>query len=609
MAYALLATVPPVYGLYCSMFASFFYFFFGSSRHLSLSTVAVVANLVGSCLDRNVPLLLSNTKNTTTDLIKEGYDTSDDAERPQRVLMATALGMAVGLVQLVMGVMRLGFLTRLLSEPMLAGFAVGSSVQVAVSQVFTIFGLNIKKHREIFHAPLMIYAGLISYFMDFKTKFNVRVVGSVPAGFPKPKVPELSLVSNAATDVIVIALVGFSLSFSIASFFGQKGGYKVDANQELIAFGITNISGSFFSTYPVSGSISRTTLAHSMGGKSQIAGLIASIFVFVVVLFAGPLFYDLPICSLSATIFVGLHGMFLQTRELPGLWRKSKWDFATWVVTFLSTVFLDVLYGLIVGVIFSILVVFYRTQFSKAFTIDRFENTEVFKRCDEFDQETGIRIIRYEGELLYAGADHFASSVISASGFDPRPIALDKRKLESDLLGMNAAKDRSLSTNDIEGIASTKQPREDLEGDVKDAGKSVSVNGCCKCCWPCRRHRHDMSPSEAIEMKKVIQNQLSDLLANVPLTHLILDCSAWNSIDVVGAGTLQNLILDYNDAGVRLYLSSLSKNAYDFLVRFGLFDVTDQAIVFISVYDAYKTARQQRMHSNTLTSFPNEEFL
>ncbi|VDK33119.1 unnamed protein product [Taenia asiatica] len=662
MAYAMLATLPPVHGLYCSMCASFFYFFLGTSRHLSLGTLAILSLLVGSCLDRNVPqsLLLPNKSVESSD--GDSLSGGDADNVASRVFLASALAMIVGIMQLTMGLLRLGFLTRLLSRPMLAGFTVGSSVYVGISQLFVIFGLHLKKHTGIFNAPLNFYSicanlpnanwvtfglsiscmavlyifqlfinpplrrrvkvpvpielliiivgGIISHYLQLGKMYRVRVVGTVPTGFPEPIVPRLSMAGGVIGDAFVIALIGFSLSYSLASFYAYKEGYKVDSNQELVAYGITNISSSFFTAYPVGASISRTALVATMGGKSQIVGLVASIFVLLVVLFAGPLFYHVPNCCLSAIILVALRGMVAQLQELPILWRYSIWDFASWVVTFVATVFLDVLYGLIIGVAFSALVVFVRSQFSKAFAIGRFDSTEFFKPSDVYAscaEDAKVKVIRYEGGLFYAGAELFSSSVIDATGFDPRSVAFRKKKLEfavqeADAVLSSKAPEYDSTPFDQEDIRLSSLPLQEVQLEEEKyssdgIGTRTGRDSRCGCSCVCGNCRHSMSRSEAMNKKQEALNQLSDLLSGVPFTHVILDCSAWTFIDIVGANTLQALIADYNEVGVEVYLASPSRAVHKSLIRSGLFDKFDHSIVYVSVYDAYASSQQQLQRS------------
>ncbi|VDD74838.1 unnamed protein product [Mesocestoides corti] len=659
MAYAMLATLPPVYGLYCSMCAPLFYFLLGTSRHLSLGTMAVVSLLVGGCLDRNVPQIspfrpslycsvfhlvvlgpatMSGLTNLTSTAAKEDVDVA------ARVVMAAALAMIVGLIQLAMGILRLGFLTQLLSQPMLSGFILGSSIHVGMSQLFVVFGLHIKKSTGLYNVPMnfyricsnlpesnwvtfglalacmmvlytfqlwvnppltkrirvpipielliIVFGGITSYYLKLGTEYNVRVVGTVPTGFPEPSIPNISLAGSLIGDAFVIALIAYSLSYSLASFYASKEGYTVDPNQELVAYGMTNVASSFFQTYPLTASISRTALQVTMGSKTQLTGVVSSLVVLMVVLFAGPLFYDVPnvrfafvrlvdspilscsatavysqstirikACCLAAIILVALRNVFNQIAEIKRLWRYSIWDFASWAVTLVATVFLDVIYGLIIGITFSVLTVFIRAQLSNTLVLGRFDKTEVFKPVDSYAdcvEVPKVKVIRYEGDLFYAGAERFAASVIRASGFDPRPIICCKKKLvctineaEAILKSVHSQQDLQLSSHPLHGNRSYQVqyfffPHLLVDIQLGDGTCSPEdldepVGGCHSRCCPCRTTKRTQAnlKLEALKRKQTALCHLSTLLDKVPLNHLILDCSAWNFIDFVGVNALK----------------------------------------------------------------------
>uniref|UniRef100_A0A5K3EZE9 STAS domain-containing protein n=1 Tax=Mesocestoides corti TaxID=53468 RepID=A0A5K3EZE9_MESCO len=599
MAYAMLATLPPVYGLYCSMCAPLFYFLLGTSRHLSLGTMAVVSLLVGGCLDRNVPQIspfllgpatMSGLTNLTSTAAKEDVDVA------ARVVMAAALAMIVGLIQLAMGILRLGFLTQLLSQPMLSGFILGSSIHVGMSQLFVVFGLHIKKSTGLYNVPMnfyricsnlpesnwvtfglalacmmvlytfqlwvnppltkrirvpipielliIVFGGITSYYLKLGTEYNVRVVGTVPTGFPEPSIPNISLAGSLIGDAFVIALIAYSLSYSLASFYASKEGYTVDPNQELVAYGMTNVASSFFQTYPLTASISRTALQVTMGSKTQLTGVVSSLVVLMVVLFAGPLFYDVPNCCLAAIILVALRNVFNQIAEIKRLWRYSIWDFASWAVTLVATVFLDVIYGLIIGITFSVLTVFIRAQLSNTLVLGRFDKTEVFKPVDSYAdcvEVPKVKVIRYEGDLFYAGAERFAASVIRASGFDPRPIICCKKKL---VCTINEAEAILKSVHSQQDLQLSSHPLHDIQlgdGTCSPEDLDEPVGGCHSRCCPCRTTKRTQAnlKLEALKRKQTALCHLSTLLDKVPLNHLILDCSAWNFIDFVGVNALK----------------------------------------------------------------------
>nr|VZH95012.1 unnamed protein product [Spirometra erinaceieuropaei] len=681
MAYAMLATLPPVYGLYCSLFAPLFYFFFGTSRHLAMGTIAIVSLLVGGSLDRTIASLHTH-KNTSVAAVNATQNSlTIEDETAIRIALGSAIGMAVGLIQLSFSILRLGFVTRFLSDPMISGFTVGSAVHVVVSQLKTVFGLSIARQSGIFHVPLEFYeicqklpltnfaslglslvfiallycfrrwinpmvmkkvkvpipmelvvvvlGGVISYFMQLETKHGLKVVGVVPSGLPVPRVPDLSMTVSLVADVIVIALVVFSISYSLAAVYAKKLGYEVEANQELLAYGMTSILSSFFLCFPPAGSLSRSALTASMNGQSEVAGLVGAAVVLLVVLFAGPLFYPVPNCCLSAIILVALIGMFTQMKCLPRLWRFSIWDFLSWTITFIATIFLDVIYGLIVGILFSAFSVLLRAQTQRVQVLGHFGGTEVFSSSADYkvcEESNSVKVIRYHGDIFYACGEHFVQSIISAAGFDPRLVRFHKEKLEKGIALLDRQIDlppddegdvgRVIAINDavdswalVRDDASHEIPQANhftvgQNGDVAiavpspavDAKSSASISkqsgnsSGCKCISLCSRHHHPPL-DRLLEKRTSLQAHLDALTAAVPLTHIILDCAPWNFVDIVGLELLQGLIKDFNAIGVQVYLAGVSESVRQSMEQGDFFKTIEASTLFISVFDAFMSIK------------------
>uniref|UniRef100_A0A3B4CHY4 STAS domain-containing protein n=1 Tax=Pygocentrus nattereri TaxID=42514 RepID=A0A3B4CHY4_PYGNA len=400
LAYALLAAVPPVYGLYSSFYPVLLYTFFGTSRHISIGTFAVISLMIGGVAVREAPdsMFPLNGTNVT------GFDV--DARDARRVQVAVALTTLVGLIQLFLGVLRFGFVAIYLTEPLVRGFTTAAAVHVCVSQLKYFFGVKTKR----FSGPLSVVYSLIAVFKDitstnittlivglvcvvflygvkeinerFKKKlpipipgeiivvivstgvsygmslsenYQVDIVGNIPAGLQPPSVPDFSILPNLVADAVAIAVVGFSMGISLAKIFALKYGYSVDGNQELIALGLCNFVSSFFQTFAITCSMSRSLVQESTGGKTQIAGLLSSLLVLLVIVAIGFVFRPLPQTVLAAIIMVNLLGMFKQVRDIPALWRTSKIELTIWVVAFVASVLLGLDYGLLVAIGFALL--------------------------------------------------------------------------------------------------------------------------------------------------------------------------------------------------------------------------------------------------------------
>jgi len=201
-------------------------------------------------------------------------------------------------------------------------------------------------------------ATLLSHSLQLSEVHNVRTIGDIgdiPTGLPLPTSPPLSLLAQVLPECLPIAVVAFSIGQGLGNLFGSKHGYKVPPNQELLAQGVSNLVGSFMSCLPMSGSLSRSLVQESSGCKSLLTGLTSALFLLGVLLFLGPVFQPLPICVLAAIIVSSLTGMFKKLTDLTKYWERGSGDGLLWLFTFLTTVFVDVDLGLVVGIVLSLL--------------------------------------------------------------------------------------------------------------------------------------------------------------------------------------------------------------------------------------------------------------
>ncbi|KAJ6666289.1 hypothetical protein lerEdw1_000561 [Lerista edwardsae] len=368
LAFALLVNIPPGYGLYAAFFPVIMYFFLGTSRHISVGPFPVLSLMVGGAVLRIIP---------DSETPVNGTLTNNSLTDEQRVMVAASVTMLAGIFQLLLGVLRVGFIVIYLSQSLISGFTTAAAIHVVMSQLKFIFqlpvpGFNkplgiiwtlksvfeqitdtniadlvtaliilvivflVKEINERFKAKLpapipielivtVIAAGL-SYAFDFKKKFKVDVVGKLDRGFEAPVAPDLSVFQTCVGDGFSIAIVGFAVAFSVAKVYSIKHDYPIDANQELIAFGISNIFGGAFKGFAASTSLSRSGVQESTGGKTQIAGFLSAIIVMIVILAIGHLLEPLQKSVLAALALGNLKGMLMQFKEIGVLWKKDKYD-------------------------------------------------------------------------------------------------------------------------------------------------------------------------------------------------------------------------------------------------------------------------------------------
>uniref|UniRef100_A0A3Q2GI58 Solute carrier family 26 member 3 n=1 Tax=Cyprinodon variegatus TaxID=28743 RepID=A0A3Q2GI58_CYPVA len=340
LAFSLLASLPPSYGLYTAFFPVLTYFFLGTSRHISVGPFPVLSLMVGAVVTRLVPD--EGAHANITDF--EGL-TQDQ----RRVLVASSMTFLMGIFQLAMGVLQVGFIVVYLSETLVSGFTTAAAVHILVSQLKFVLGLTVpgisgplsiiyifvqitstnicdlvmsivimvvvfivKELNDRYKAKLpfpipieviMVTCG-ISYKLNFEDRYKVDVVGKMVSGYESPIAPSLEVFKESAVEAFPVAIVGFAVAFSVAKVYSIKHDYPIDGNQELIAFGVSNIFGAAFSSFAASTSLSRAAVQESSGGKTQTAGLISAIIVMIVTLALGFLLAPLPKVMTALSYFM-----------------------------------------------------------------------------------------------------------------------------------------------------------------------------------------------------------------------------------------------------------------------------------------------------------------
>lgn len=456
MAYALIAGLPPVYGLYAALVPLVVYALFGTSRQLAVGPVAMVALLVANGV---------------------GSLAGGDPER--YLALAVALALLTGIVQLAMGLLRAGFLVNLLSHPVLAGFTSAAAIIIGLSQLGGLTGLSVpkgtvpemvvaairlsdglhlttlalgvtaiaggvalKRWRPRLPAPmiLVVVGTLLSWGMGLGG-VGVAIVGEVPSGLPATGFPGLSLpgfdavagVSLGLEDftallpiTLAIALVGFMESIAVAKVYATRNRYDVDPDQELKALGMANIAGSLFHSFPVTGGFSRTAVNAQSGARSQISSLISVAVVTVTLLFLTSLFHHLPRAILAAIIVVAVAGL-VDVRGARELWVIDRRDFALMMATFTVTLLLGIEEGIVTGALFSIAVVVHQIATPHIAILGRVPDSNQYRsvaRNPTVLTEPGIAVLRMDASLFYGNTESFRDAVRSAVRDKEAPFTL-----------------------------------------------------------------------------------------------------------------------------------------------------------------------------------------
>lgn len=462
IGYAALSGLPAVIGMYMGFFPILFYCILGTSRHISMGAIVVVSLMFRTLLDHRFPD--SDEVFISGDNLNESSYENDIAEEliKEKVKFAMAITFVTGIIQILMAILQLGIIVRFLSNSIVSAFSTGVAIHVITSQLKYVLGISLPRYSGVLNVPytlievalnikkthhlqliislicmlilylvksqindrfksrlplpipidliIIIVATAVSYFLTFRKDPAFRVVGKIPVGFPKPSLPDISYAKGYISECIVIAVVAFAQSISIAILIARQKGYKINANKELLAFGTANIFGPFFCCYTTGAAVSRTSVQVGSGGKSQVASIVGALFVSVIILAIGPLFYDLPNCVLSSIIIISLRSMLAEIFKLPNWWKVYKYDCILWIVTFISVVMTTLEIGLLIGIIIGIIPILIQTQKVTAVSLGLIDNSEIFmdiKKYKGISTIPGICVISFSSPLYYANVDVF----------------------------------------------------------------------------------------------------------------------------------------------------------------------------------------------------------
>jgi sulfate permease, SulP family len=437
LAYASIAGVSPVVGLYAAPAALILYAAFGSSRHLVTGPMAATAALSAAAVG---------------DLAAGGTDAF--------VALTVTLSLVVGVLALVAGLLRLGFLASFISEPVLKGFIIGLALTVIVGQLPKLFGvekgegnffeklwdlltelgetsgltllvglsslilvLALKEWAPVVPGSLVVVLlGIVAVAVFGLDEHGVAIVGPIDGGLPTlgfPDVPAHSYL-DLAGPAFGLMVIGFSEGLGAAKSYAAKNHYEIDPNRELLGLGAANIGVGLSSGMIVNGSLSKTAVNASAGARTQVSGLVVAVLTVVTLLFLTDLFEDLPEATLGAVVIAALIEL-VDVRALTRLYRlytrglgriygiAARPDFIAAVAALVGVLLFDTLPGLFIGIGLSVLLLLYRESRPHVAVLGRVPGTRDqfvdLERRPDNETDPGIVVLRVEGGLFFANAD------------------------------------------------------------------------------------------------------------------------------------------------------------------------------------------------------------
>jgi sulfate permease, SulP family len=431
IAFATLAGLPPQYGLYAAMVPAVIAALWGSSRHLVSGPTNAISLVVFA---------------TMAPLAEPGS--------AQYVSLVLTLTFLVGLMQLAMGLARLGVLVNFISHTVVVGFTAGVALLIVASQLRNFFGVAIptgasfiqKLHafageaatiepytvlvamatlgagiaarRWLPRLPYMIVAMVVGAALAYGLnrflgeQAGVRMLGVLPGALPELSSPRISLdtLRALAGAALAVSLLGLVEAVSIARSIAVKSGQRIDGNQEFIGQGLSNLAGSFFSAYPSSGSFNRSGANYEAGARTPLAAVFSAGFLVVIVLAVAPLAAYIPIASMAAILFLVAWGLF-DFHHIATILRASRGESAVLAVTFAATLLLQLEIAVLLGVALSLAVYLARTSRPAVRSIvpDSASPTRKFRERRAGEPECPqLRMLRMEGSLYFGAVDHVA---------------------------------------------------------------------------------------------------------------------------------------------------------------------------------------------------------
>jgi len=459
MAYALIAGLDPIYGLYASLVPPFVYALFGTSRQLAVGPTALVSLLVAASVR---PLA--------------------DGDPAQYLALALVLTVLVGAIQVVLGLARFGVLTNFLSEPVLAGFSAAAALIIGLSQLDNLLGMSLSTTGQVhailwsvwqnlgaIHGPtvavggggiallillqqwsdaipaalVVVAAGATTVWALDLEAHGVEIVGAVPEGLPAASLTMYNLPAlfgeagiltwtefqSLLASAVAIALIGFVVSVTVGRVYASKYGYEIDGNQELIGLGMANLVGAIFQAYPVTGSFSRTAVNARAGARSTIAAAVCGGIVGLTLLFLTPLIYYLPTAVLASIVMVAVVRL-VEIEKIRFLWAVSRTDFGLLVVTALITLTVGITEGILSGILISLLLFVRRSFRPNVTTIGRLPDTNTFadiERHPEARTRSDLIVFRIDASLHFANAKYLTNLMLDVLAADEalRVLILD----------------------------------------------------------------------------------------------------------------------------------------------------------------------------------------
>ncbi|MDD4378114.1 MAG: SulP family inorganic anion transporter [Eubacteriales bacterium] len=432
IAYVSLANLPPEVGLYSAMIAVLVYVIFGTSRQLSVGPLSTLSILVGSTLGS---LMIPNAS--------------------QYAMIASLVAVIAGFLAILSWVLRLGFIVKFISKPVLTGFLAGIALFIASGQIAKLFGISggsgtffqriyfflthidqtniptlavgvggilflylaTKKFPKLPNTLFLVLGSIVLITATNLTSLGVKVVGHIPQGLPSLVIPDPSLidVNILITLAATVFLISYMEGYLFAAEYAAKNKYKIDKNQELLALGASNIAVGLFQGLPVAGALSRTAINNDSGAKTQLAGGVSGLVILLVLVFLTGIFTNLPETILAAIVIFIIKGL-VDIPHLRNIYNFSKIEFIIAIITLLFVLFFGALEGIVIGVILSVVGLIKKMYNPHIAVLGKMPGKDQFldiKRRPEAEIIPEVLIVRVDGSQIFLNTEDIKNNILN----------------------------------------------------------------------------------------------------------------------------------------------------------------------------------------------------
>lgn len=595
---------------------------------MKASMAAASTKLTSVALDvYNDSYSILNTTVETLPGVEQTSVTDDHSYMQQRIALVAGATFYTGIIFFVMAIFRMGFLVTYLSQPFMSGFTTGVAVHIFSSQIKTALGLKlppiegagklVKLYYNVFanitsvHVAdlivtlicclilllvkicinerfklrvaipidfiLLLVATIISFFAGLPERFDVKSLGVVDLGIPAPSFPALQPAGTLLVYALQIALVTFFLNISVVKIIARRNGYEINENVELNAYGMCNVIPAFFSNIPASIAPPRSSLLSSMGAKTTLNALSTFGIMLALVFYFGQFFESCPKAVLASMIMVAMKDLLKQVTILPKLWKVNKNDFTTWIFAASTCVFIDIPYGLALGVLVSLLSVINQSQRGWVSVIGKSDSEDLYMDAEDYGaihEIPGIKIVRMESSLYFATAEKFRKSIYKI---------IEK---ESDKYS-----DEKLDNGSVTAISRSKSDEALGETMLGNMHQDVYKDTI--------KEEDDKEEDEKKTEEEKDETEDDEKPGKFPIKGLVIDCIPINFIDGTGLDMLKMVIFELGCINIPVYLARCSRYMLHLLDKSDMYDVFPREHVFIDLPDAVFFAMKESKMKHT----------